>query len=144
MACPVTFTERGIYKHGMAQSPLTPQHPMYAFILPFDFSARCIARIVWKTLMVRDKRHVSDVGEMIAECMKHQQIATADGRCLGFYRWPYFSFIIASCRTVISTDCSSCYIKHCLRCHRPVKQVFIGLIIVLWSVNGLAKGSCFR
>lgn len=43
---------------------------------------RCIGRIAWKTLMVRDKRRVSDLEEMFQECMEHQRIAAADGRCL--------------------------------------------------------------
>lgn len=42
---------------------------------------RCIGRIAWNTLVVRDKRHVTDLAEMFAECMEHQRLATADGRC---------------------------------------------------------------
>ena len=41
---------------------------------------RCIGRIAWNTLMVRDKRHVTDLDEIFAECMEHQRLAMADGR----------------------------------------------------------------
>lgn len=41
---------------------------------------RCIGRIAWNTLMVRDKRHVTDLDEMFAECMEHQRLAMGDGR----------------------------------------------------------------
>ena len=44
--------------------------------------SRCIGRIAWKTLEVRDRRRVSDLGEMFAECLEHQRVATGDGRCL--------------------------------------------------------------
>ena len=30
--------------------------------------------------MVRDKRHVTDLDEIFAECMEHQRLAMADGR----------------------------------------------------------------
>eukprot|EP00904_Undaria_pinnatifida_P005311 jgi/Undpi1/190/HiC_scaffold_1.g00187.m1 len=43
-------------------------------------SAKCIGRIAWNTLMVRDKRHVTDLDEVFAECMEHQRLAMADGR----------------------------------------------------------------
>lgn len=42
--------------------------------------ARCIGRIAWNTLMVRDKRHVTDLDEVFAECMEHQRLAMGDGR----------------------------------------------------------------
>ena len=42
-------------------------------------SDRCIGRIAWNTLAVRDKRHVTNVDEMFAECIEHERFATADG-----------------------------------------------------------------
>lgn len=29
--------------------------------------------------MVRDRRHVTNVDQMFAECLEHQRLATADG-----------------------------------------------------------------
>ncbi|CAN0209502.1 unnamed protein product, partial [Ascophyllum nodosum] len=42
-------------------------------------SAKCIGRITWNALNVRDKRHVADVDEIFAECMEHQRQASVDG-----------------------------------------------------------------
>jgi nitric oxide synthase oxygenase domain/subunit/hemoglobin-like flavoprotein len=40
-------------------------------------SAKCIGRISWKTLEVRDKRHVTDAQEMFREVEEHLKLATA-------------------------------------------------------------------
>ncbi|MBP7002400.1 nitric oxide synthase oxygenase, partial [Amaricoccus sp.] len=40
---------------------------------------KCIGRISWKNLIVRDKRHVVDPDEMFAECVEHLRAATNGG-----------------------------------------------------------------
>jgi nitric oxide synthase oxygenase domain/subunit/sulfite reductase alpha subunit-like flavoprotein/hemoglobin-like flavoprotein len=40
---------------------------------------KCIGRISWKNLIVRDKRHVVDPDEMFAECVEHLRVATNGG-----------------------------------------------------------------
>ena len=35
--------------------------------------------IAWNTMLVRDRRHVTDLDHMFAECLEHQRLATADG-----------------------------------------------------------------
>ena len=52
----------------------------WACLVAAAASCRCIGRIAWNTLVVRDKRHVTDLAEMFAECMEHQRLAMADGR----------------------------------------------------------------
>ena len=42
--------------------------------------SRCIGKITWNALNVRDKRQVADVDEIFAECMEHQRQASVDGR----------------------------------------------------------------
>ncbi|WP_437624507.1 nitric oxide synthase oxygenase [Sorangium sp. So ce1151] len=39
-------------------------------------SAKCIGRISWSTLEVRDRRHVTDPQAMFAECLEHLKLAT--------------------------------------------------------------------
>lgn len=39
-------------------------------------SAKCIGRISWSTLVVRDRRHVTDPDTMFAECLEHLDLAT--------------------------------------------------------------------
>lgn len=43
-------------------------------------AARCIGRLYWNSLYVRDRRHVSDPEEIFTECMEHLRIATRGGR----------------------------------------------------------------
>jgi len=38
-----------------------------------------VGRISWNTLMVRDRRHVTNLNQVFAECLEHQRLATADG-----------------------------------------------------------------
>jgi nitric oxide synthase oxygenase domain/subunit/hemoglobin-like flavoprotein len=40
-------------------------------------SAKCVGRISWKTLEIRDKRHVTDPHEMFREVEEHLKLATA-------------------------------------------------------------------
>jgi nitric oxide synthase oxygenase domain/subunit/hemoglobin-like flavoprotein len=42
-------------------------------------AAKCVGRIAWNTMLVRDRRHVVDLDHMFAECIEHQRLATADG-----------------------------------------------------------------
>jgi hypothetical protein len=40
---------------------------------------KCIGRLSWKNLIVRDRRHVTDPDEMFAECVEHLRAATNGG-----------------------------------------------------------------
>eukprot|EP00752_Nemacystus_decipiens_P005386 g4883.t1 len=62
----------GTYSH-------TPEELVHGARVCWRNSAKCIGRIAWNTLVVRDKRHVTDLAEMFAECMEHQRLAMADG-----------------------------------------------------------------
>ncbi|WP_243773387.1 nitric oxide synthase oxygenase [Actinomadura barringtoniae] len=43
-------------------------------------SSRCIGRLYWRSLRVRDRRHLSTAEELAAECVEHLTEATAGGR----------------------------------------------------------------
>ncbi|MGD9989268.1 MAG: nitric oxide synthase oxygenase [Pseudonocardia sp.] len=43
-------------------------------------SARCIGRLYWKTLHVRDRRQITAAGDVAAECIAHLREATRGGR----------------------------------------------------------------
>jgi nitric-oxide synthase len=43
-------------------------------------SARCIGRLYWRSLVVRDARHVTSAEGMVAECVEHLRFATNGGR----------------------------------------------------------------
>jgi nitric-oxide synthase, bacterial len=43
-------------------------------------SVRCIGRLYWKTLQVRDLRHLSSADQVFEACVEHLQIATNGGR----------------------------------------------------------------
>ncbi|WP_344015251.1 nitric oxide synthase oxygenase [Pseudonocardia xinjiangensis] len=43
-------------------------------------SARCIGRLYWNSLRVRDRRHLSAPADVAAECVGHLRDATRDGR----------------------------------------------------------------
>ncbi|MGO8957330.1 MAG: nitric oxide synthase oxygenase [Streptosporangiaceae bacterium] len=43
-------------------------------------SSRCIGRLYWRSLRVRDRRHVSSATEVAAECIAHLRAATNGGR----------------------------------------------------------------
>jgi len=42
-------------------------------------TAKCVGRIAWNTMLVRDRRHITDLDHMFSECLEHQRLATADG-----------------------------------------------------------------
>jgi nitric-oxide synthase, bacterial len=43
-------------------------------------SARCIGRLYWNSLRIRDRRHVTSPAQVAAECVEHLRDATRDGR----------------------------------------------------------------
>jgi nitric oxide synthase oxygenase domain/subunit len=43
-------------------------------------SARCIGRLYWRSLVVRDARHVTPADGMVAECLEHLRFASNGGR----------------------------------------------------------------
>ena len=43
-------------------------------------SSRCIGRLYWRSLRVRDRRHVTDAGQLAAEAFAHLREATNGGR----------------------------------------------------------------
>eukprot|EP00611_Tribonema_gayanum_P004738 TRINITY_DN13941_c0_g1_i1.p1 TRINITY_DN13941_c0_g1~~TRINITY_DN13941_c0_g1_i1.p1 ORF type:complete len:697 (-),score=187.85 TRINITY_DN13941_c0_g1_i1:427-2517(-) len=46
----------------------------------FNFnSAKCSSQAAWGSVLVRDRRDIVDPDEMMAECLEHQRLATADG-----------------------------------------------------------------
>lgn len=63
---------RGTYTH-------TEEEIVHGARVAWRNSAKCVGRIAWSTLMVRDRRHVTNLDKMFAECLEHQRLATADG-----------------------------------------------------------------
>jgi nitric-oxide synthase len=63
----------GTYRHTAAE--LT-----FAARVAWRNSSRCIGRLYWRSLRVRDRRHVSSVAEVAAECAAHLRAATNGGR----------------------------------------------------------------
>ncbi|GAB2519045.1 nitric oxide synthase oxygenase [Spirosoma aerophilum] len=51
----------------------------YGAQLAWRNSAKCIGRISWRNMIVRDLRHVSDPDEMFRECAEHLRMATNGG-----------------------------------------------------------------
>eukprot|EP01116_Phalansterium_solitarium_P021474 TRINITY_DN6686_c0_g1_i3.p1 TRINITY_DN6686_c0_g1~~TRINITY_DN6686_c0_g1_i3.p1 ORF type:complete len:1576 (-),score=643.68 TRINITY_DN6686_c0_g1_i3:181-4908(-) len=65
----VEIAKTGSYTH-------LPAELEYSARLAWRNSAKCIGRINWNSLMVRDRRHVTDPDEMFKECLEHLRIAT--------------------------------------------------------------------
>jgi nitric-oxide synthase len=63
----------GTYRHTDAE--LT-----FAARVAWRNSSRCIGRLYWRSLRVRDRRHVSSAAEVAAECAAHLRAATNGGR----------------------------------------------------------------
>jgi nitric-oxide synthase, bacterial len=63
----------GTYRHTEAE--LT-----FAARLAWRNSSRCIGRLYWRSLRVRDRRQVSSAAEVAAECIAHLRAATNGGR----------------------------------------------------------------
>ncbi len=51
----------------------------YGAKLAWRNAPKCIGRISWKNLIVRDRRHVTDPDEIFAECVEHLRAATNGG-----------------------------------------------------------------
>jgi nitric-oxide synthase len=63
----------GTYRH-------TPSELEFAARVAWRNSSRCIGRLYWRTLRVRDRRQVSAADQIAAECMTHLHEATNGGR----------------------------------------------------------------
>mmetsp|Transcript_3234 Transcript_3234/g.7163 ORF Transcript_3234/g.7163 Transcript_3234/m.7163 type:complete len:1592 (+) Transcript_3234:138-4913(+) len=63
---------KGTYTH-------TEEEIVHGARVAWRNTAKCVGRIAWNTLMVRDRRHVSNLNQIFAECLEHQRLATADG-----------------------------------------------------------------
>ncbi|MDX6740273.1 nitric oxide synthase oxygenase [Actinocorallia sp. A-T 12471] len=63
----------GTYRH-------TPQELEYGARVAWRNSSRCIGRLYWRSLRVRDRRDVADAAGVAAECVAHLREATNDGR----------------------------------------------------------------
>jgi nitric-oxide synthase, bacterial len=63
----------GTYAH-------TEEELTFGARLAWRNAARCIGRLYWKSLHVRDRRHVSTPAEIAAECVEHLRVANRDGR----------------------------------------------------------------
>ena len=63
----------GTYRH-------TPAELAFAARVAWRNSSRCIGRLYWRTLRVRDRRQVSDADQIVAECVTHLRQATNAGR----------------------------------------------------------------
>src|SRR5580693_7749775 len=62
----------GTYRH-------TPSELEFAARVAWRNSSRCIGRLYWRTLRVRDRRQVSAADQMAAECATHLREATNGG-----------------------------------------------------------------
>jgi nitric-oxide synthase, bacterial len=63
----------GTYRH-------TPEELAFAARVAWRNSSRCIGRMYWRTLRVRDLRQVSAAAQIAAECFTHLREATNAGR----------------------------------------------------------------
>jgi nitric-oxide synthase len=63
----------GTYRH-------TPEELTFAARVAWRNSSRCIGRLYWRTLRVRDRRQVSAADQIAAECVTHLRAATNSGR----------------------------------------------------------------
>jgi nitric-oxide synthase len=58
----------------------TPQELQFGARVAWRNAARCIGRLYWNSLRVRDRRHVRAPAEVAAECVQHLREATRGGR----------------------------------------------------------------
>ncbi|MFF8771150.1 nitric oxide synthase oxygenase [Kitasatospora sp. NPDC015120] len=63
----------GTYQH-------TPAELAHGAKLAWRNAARCIGRLYWRSLVVRDLRHLSSADDIAAECFAHLRTATNGGR----------------------------------------------------------------
>jgi nitric-oxide synthase len=67
------IAETGTYTH-------TPEELSYGAKLAWRNSARCIGRLYWQSLLVRDRRQVTRAEDVAAECAEHLRLASGGGR----------------------------------------------------------------
>ena len=67
-----------VARHGTYQH--TPLELAFGARVAWRNSARCIGRLYWRSLRVRDLRHVGDAAVVAAECVTHLRIATGNGK----------------------------------------------------------------
>lgn len=65
--------ETGTYRH-------TPAELAYGARVAWRNSARCIGRLYWRGLRIRDRRRVTDPAAIAGECVAHLRQATRGGR----------------------------------------------------------------
>lgn len=63
----------GSYRH-------TPQELTFGAQVAWRNNARCIGRLYWRSLKVRDLRDVHDVSAVAAHCVQHLRMATNNGK----------------------------------------------------------------
>jgi nitric-oxide synthase, bacterial len=63
----------GTYRHTEAELTFAAQ-------IAWRNSSRCIGRLYWRSLRVRDRRHIASPDEIAAECVAHLRAATNHGR----------------------------------------------------------------
>jgi nitric-oxide synthase len=63
----------GTYEH-------TPAEVAFGARVAWRNAARCIGRLYWNNLIVRDLRHVTHPDDIASECFEHLRIATNGGR----------------------------------------------------------------
>lgn len=62
----------GIYTH-------TYEELAYGAQVAWRNASKCVGRIAWNNMVIRDRRHVTDPDEMFRECQEHVQFATNGG-----------------------------------------------------------------
>lgn len=62
----------GIYTH-------TYEELAYGTQVAWRNASKCVGRIAWNNMVVRDRRHVTDPDEMFRECQEHVKFATNGG-----------------------------------------------------------------
>src|SRR5882757_2923797 len=60
-------------------APLTPAELTWAGRVAWRNHARCIGRLYWRTLTVRDHRHLDTADELAASLREHLALAQGDG-----------------------------------------------------------------
>ncbi|HEU0087997.1 MAG TPA: nitric oxide synthase oxygenase [Pseudonocardiaceae bacterium] len=63
----------GTYRH-------TPAELAFGARVAWRNAARCIGRLYWHSLRVRDLRHVTDAAAVTAQCVTHLRLATGRGK----------------------------------------------------------------
>jgi nitric-oxide synthase, bacterial len=67
------IAEGGAYRH-------TSSELAYGAKVAWRNSRRCIGRLYWNSLIVRDRRHISTAAGMFTECLEHLRMASNGGR----------------------------------------------------------------